>query len=185
MGLRVPPAAPPGLPAPRSVRACPPSGPVPSKRREPAAVRFDHLTSARSLRPRRRVPQAHDAAVGRRRGRGGRRPGDRRHAGTPQVRDLPAADPEPAQADRRPGRGQHHDLPDRSPGTAPSGVAQERSASKSTPTTTPCPLLAKGILRRPKGPWTAGSTSSGRFPAAGRSPSGPPAAIRSIRSARS
>ena len=61
-------------------------------------------TSSTRIYPNRDFPKLITPAVGRRTGRrSGRRAGDRRHARPGEVRDLPPADPGPAQGDRRPG----------------------------------------------------------------------------------
>ena len=96
-----------------------------------------------------RLPQADHAAMGRRaRRRGRRRAGDRRHARPGRVRDVPPADPEPAQGDRRPRAGQHHDLPGRPEGPAASGMAQGGALARGPHADAPLPVPAEGRLRR-------------------------------------
>ena len=49
---------------------------------------------------------------------------------TGKVRSFPPSDPEPAQRDRRPGAGQHHDQPGRPQRPAAPGVARGRALAR-------------------------------------------------------
>ena len=110
---------------------------------------LDCLSLCRSLCPPQGLPQANDAPVGRRAGcRGGGRAGDRRHARPREVRGVPPPGPRSTEGHRRPGPGQHHDLPGAARSPPAPAVAEGGAVDRGPHDRPPLPAAPEGRLCR-------------------------------------